>query len=100
MIKSKLFIWVTLTEILIVSILYIYSLTVYQGSLRSELEAKRELVGELGLTDFAIWTEARYTRHPTQADLFSPFQDFPSAFEHFPAGSIIAPVMAFRKDTK
>ena len=100
MFKSKLFLGATLTEILIVTILYIYSLAVCQGGWRSELEAKRELVGELGLTDFAIWTEARYTRHPTQADLFSPFQDFPSAFEHFPAGSIIAPVMAFRNDTK
>jgi hypothetical protein len=100
MIKSKLFILVTLTEILIVCILYIYSLSVYQGGWRSELEAKRELVGELGLTDFAIWTEARYTRHPSQADMFSPFQDFPSSLEHFPAGSIIAPVIAFRNDTK
>ncbi|TKB07344.1 hypothetical protein FCL48_17560 [Desulforhopalus sp. IMCC35007] len=55
------------------------------------LEAKRTLVSQLGLTDYAIWTEARYTRHPSQADFFSAFQDFPAAFEHFPAGGIIAP---------
>ncbi|NOY52366.1 MAG: hypothetical protein GXP58_01965 [Deltaproteobacteria bacterium] len=55
------------------------------------IPAKRELVKTLELTDLAIWTEARYTRHPSQADCFTPFQDSPSAFEHFPAGSILAP---------
>jgi hypothetical protein len=101
MVKSRLFIVVTLAEILLVALLFIYSHTVLrQGSWRSELEAKRELVGRLGLTDFAIWTEARYTRHPSQADFFSPFQDFPSSFEHFPAGSIIAPVIAVGGDTQ
>ncbi len=51
----------------------------------------RELVRRLGLTDLAIWSEARYTRHPSQADLFTPFQEFPGSLEHFPAGSLIAP---------
>ena len=45
----------------------------------------------LEITDLAIWTEARYTRHPSQADFFSPFQDFPGSADHFPAGSIVAP---------
>jgi hypothetical protein len=100
MIKSKLFIGVTFTEILIVTLLYFYSQTVCQGDWKVELEAKRELVGQLELTDFAIWTEARYTRHPSQADFFSAFQDFPSSFEHFPAGSIIAPIIALGNDKK
>jgi len=100
MIKSRLFIVVTLAEILLVALLFMYSFTVRQGSFRSELKAKRELVGRLGLTDFAIWTEARYTRHPSQADFFSPFQDFPSSLEHFPAGSIIAPVIAVGGDAQ
>lgn len=52
---------------------------------------KRQLVQTLGLTDLSLFSEARYTRHPSQADLFSPFQDFPAACEHFPTGSIIAP---------
>lgn len=54
------------------------------------LSAKRQLVHRLGLTDLALWTEARYTRHPSQADLFTPFQDYPAAAEHFPAGSVVA----------
>ncbi|BCS98759.1 hypothetical protein DSLASN_43910 [Desulfoluna limicola] len=51
----------------------------------------RRLVETLMLTDLAFWTEARYTRHPSQVDFFTPFQDFPGAIEHFPAGSILAP---------
>jgi hypothetical protein len=53
--------------------------------------ARRALVHRMQLTDLAIWTEARYTRHPSQADLFTPFQEFPGAPEHFPAGSLLAP---------
>jgi hypothetical protein len=49
------------------------------------------LVAQLRLTDLALFTEARYTRHPSQADLHSPFQDHPLALEHFPTGSLIAP---------
>ncbi|SHJ18132.1 hypothetical protein SAMN02745165_01718 [Malonomonas rubra DSM 5091] len=57
----------------------------------SQRAEKKALVATLGLTDLSIWSEARYTRHPSQADLFTPFQDYPGAFDHFPAGSIIAP---------
>lgn len=87
--------------------LYFLAFTAFQGVLLSLLlawgafraaertgpsrSAVEEIVDKLGLTDFAIWTEARYTRHPSQADRFTPFQDFPSSLEHFPAGSIIAP---------
>jgi hypothetical protein len=48
-------------------------------------------VRELGLTDLALFTEARYTRNPSQADLHSAFQDHPMALEHFPSGSIQQP---------
>lgn len=36
-------------------------------------------------------TDARYTRNPAQADLFSAFQDYPGSIEHFPTGSVIPP---------
>lgn len=45
----------------------------------------------LGLTDLAVWTEARYTRHPALADRATAFQDHPGAIEHFPAGSLVVP---------
>ncbi len=49
------------------------------------------LVRELGLTDICLFTEARYTRHPSQADVHTPFQDHPMALEHFPSGSLLTP---------
>ncbi len=63
---------------------------------REDLPRLRLLVTRLDLTDLALWTEARYTRHPSQTDLFSAFQDFPAAPEHFPSGSITGPPPALR----
>lgn len=51
----------------------------------------RALTERLGLTDLALFTEARYTRHPSQADLHSAFQDHPLGLEHFPSGSLLPP---------
>ncbi len=45
----------------------------------------------LDLTDLCLFTEARYTRHPSQADRFAAFQDHPVALEHFPSGSLVPP---------
>ena len=55
------------------------------------LDRTRELVAQLGLSDPALFTEARYTRHLSQADLHSAFQDHPMAMEHFPSGSLLLP---------
>lgn len=52
---------------------------------------KGELVRRLRLTDLCLSTEATYTRHPSQADLFAPFADHPGALEHFPSGTMIGP---------
>ena len=43
------------------------------------------------LTDPALFTEARYARHASQADRHAAFQDHPMALEHFPAGSLMPP---------
>ena len=58
---------------------------------REDLPRLHSLTARLHLSDLALWTEARYTRHPSQADLFSAFQDSPGAPEHFPAGSVLSP---------
>jgi hypothetical protein len=55
------------------------------------LNASRQLVRKLHLTDLCLFTEARYTRHLSQADLHSAFQDHPLSFEHFPSGSLTLP---------
>jgi hypothetical protein len=56
-----------------------------------DITAMRAMAAKLDLTDLALFTEARYTRHPSQADLHSAFQDHPLALEHFPSGSLIVP---------
>jgi hypothetical protein len=53
-----------------------------QGQARASLDR---------LTDPALFTEARYTRHASQADRHAAFQDHPLALEHFPAGSLMPP---------
>jgi len=45
----------------------------------------------LGLTDLAVATEARYTRHPAVSDAVAPFMDHPGAIEHFPTGAFWLP---------
>ena len=62
------------------------------GQARTPARAETARLAEkLGLTDLALFNEARYTRHPSQADLHSAFQDHPMALEHFPTGSLFAP---------
>jgi hypothetical protein len=61
---------------------------------RAAVEPLRRRAAEaraLELTDLSLFTEARYTRHLSQADLHTPFQDHPFAFEHFPSGSLVSP---------
>jgi hypothetical protein len=72
------------------------ALTAVDATLRSRQAAPRltattALVRDLGLTDLALFTEARYTRHLSQADWHTAFQDHPFAFEHFPSGSLHVP---------
>ena len=55
------------------------------------------VVSDLELTDLCLFTEARYTRHLSQADLHSAFQDHPVSLEHFPAGSIAGPPASLRR---
>ncbi len=90
MTKSRVFLIITAIQIIVLIGLVIRSQMVLRVRLADELPQKRELVKRLELTDLAIWTEARYTRHPSQADFFAPFQDGPSSLEHFPAGSVVA----------
>lgn len=62
-----------------------------QNTAMPQLSEKRMMVRQYGLTDLCLFTEARYTRHPTLADLHSAFQDGPLSIEHFPAGALAGP---------
>ncbi len=88
--KYRLFISIIMVEIVILAILFIRGAGLAR-KYQKDIEARRMLVSTLMLTDLSVWTEARYTRHPSQTDVFSPFQDYPSSIEHFPAGSILSP---------
>ena len=57
----------------------------------ANLEEKAMLVKVWKLTDLCLFTEARYTRHLSQADLNTAFQDHPLSLEHFPSGSFTQP---------
>jgi hypothetical protein len=50
-----------------------------------------QLVKSLELTDLCLFSEASYTRHLSMADRFTPFQDSPLVFEHFPSGALAGP---------
>ncbi len=76
------------------ALLLIFALTLADAAWRSRSaddNIDRALIRELGLSDLALFTEARYTRHPTQADHHAAFQDHPAALEHFPSGSLLLP---------
>ena len=82
--------------VLVAVLLALFLLTFADSAMRragsaDTLAENGRLVAELGLTDLCLFTEARYTRHPSQADLQSAFQDHPLAFEHFPSGSLLPP---------
>jgi hypothetical protein len=59
---------------------------------RRLIQQKKDLVRDFELTDLCLFTEASYTRHFTQADRNTAFQDSPLALEHFPSGSLLPPI--------
>lgn len=50
------------------------------------------VVASLGLSDLALSTEARYTRHPAVSDQVAVSMDHPGAIDHFPSTFFWAPV--------
>ena len=69
-----------------------------QGQRVPERVGESELAARLELTDLCLFTEARYTRHLSQADIHSAFQDHPVSLEHFPSGSLVTPPRALTID--
>jgi ribonuclease I len=65
--------------------------TCSRAAARERLEQERRLVSRLQLTDLCLFTEARYTRHLSQADRHAAFQDGPGTMDHFPSGSLVLP---------
>jgi hypothetical protein len=88
--KSTAFFLFTLGNVILLALL-LGSGRTGSGEAVAMREASRTMVQKLQLTDLCLFTEARYTRHPSMADLHSAFQDHPLALEHFPSGSLTTP---------
>jgi hypothetical protein len=94
--KSSLFLLFLASGLTLLVFMFVHaSVQVKAGA--ASLQANTELVGKLGLTDLCLFTEASYTRHLSQADLHTPFQNGPMSLEHFPSGSLVAPPAVIRK---
>lgn len=74
---------------LILAVLMVVHAYTRQRAETSRLRESIETVRKNGITDICLFTEASYTRHLTQADLHTPFQDGPLSLEHFPSGAIV-----------
>ena len=63
----------------------------YRTKMIFQIREEKNITVILGLSDLVLSTEARYVRHLSLADYFSPFQDTPSGFDLFPSGSFFGP---------
>jgi hypothetical protein len=88
--KSSFFFWTIAVQAAILGLLLAHAAVSVRTAPPAIGEMSR-LVRALELTDLCLFTEARYTRHLSQADLNTPFQDYPLSLEHFPSGSFLAP---------
>jgi hypothetical protein len=73
----------------LLSLLFAHA-AIQKASDRQRLQDVARLTADLGLTDLALFSEAPYTRHPSQADRHAPFQNHPLALDPFPSGSFAA----------
>ena len=88
--KSSIFILITFLNLVLLLLLAAHARRGEQAAAAS-FAVSAGLVKEFQLTDLCLFTEARYTRHPSMADFHAPFQDHPGALDHFPSGSLVSP---------
>ena len=89
--KSDLYLVLIALNLVILGLLLVVHPLLTAGTFKEKIAEEKRLVRELGLTDLCLFTEARYARHLSQADLHSPFQDHPLSLEHSPSGSLVLP---------
>jgi hypothetical protein len=94
--KSNFFLIYILLNMVLIGLLGLHAAYRQQGD-RVFLKVKSALVRQLDLTDLCLFTEANYTRNPSQADFHTPFQDSPCSLEHFPSGSLVGPPPRFKQ---
>jgi hypothetical protein len=88
--KSDIYLLYVAANMLMLVLLFTHSFTEQRNAM-SYLSRRMNMVHDLQLTDLSLFTDARYTRHPSMADLNTAFQDHPFSLEHFPSGTLIIP---------
>ncbi|MDO9105100.1 MAG: hypothetical protein Q7U57_09085 [Methylovulum sp.] len=88
--KSSLFFLYLSTGVFLLSVLLVHA-SFSEKARQENLMEKAAMIKVLKLTDLCLFTEARYTRNLSQADLNTAFQDHPLSLEHFPSGSFTQP---------
>jgi hypothetical protein len=88
--KSNIFVAYVVLNLVVFSLVFVHAHR-KNKSAQPALREKAVLVEKLQLTDLCLFTDARYARNPSMADLHSPFQDSPMSMEHFPSGTILFP---------
>jgi len=94
--KSSIFCICITIQVLLLGLAFTHA-ALKKGASESFLQEKMKTVERLALTDLCLFTEASYTRHLSQADFHTPFQDSPVALEHFPSGSLALPAPFAKK---
>ncbi|HKZ17351.1 MAG TPA: hypothetical protein VJ161_07800 [Geobacteraceae bacterium] len=88
--KSTFFLCSLAALVLLFAVMCVHA-RVRQAAEMAGIGRMAAMVREVGLTDLCLFTEASYTRNPSQTDLQTPFQEHPVSLEHFPSGSLMPP---------
>jgi len=88
--KSDLFLFYVILNLCMLFLIFIHA-PLRQNKMEPYMKEKIQMVKGLELTDLCLFTDARYTRHPSMAVIFTPFQEHPLSLEHFPSGSLLPP---------
>ncbi len=88
--KSTIFLSTTTALFLLFAAMFINA-HLRQEAEKASIAGMASIVRDNGLTDLCLFTEANYTRNPSQTDLQTPFQEYPMSPEHFPSGSLMPP---------
>ena len=94
--RSTFFLFYLLVQVLLLGLMFAHA-SYREKAGGPFLREKSEMVKKYDLTDLCLFTEANYTRHLSQADLYTPFQDHPLSLEHFPSGSILMPPQIMKR---
>jgi len=83
--RANLFLSFVALSLILVFLMFLHAFLGEKAD-QPSLREKEEMVRRLGLTDPCL-----YTRHLSQADRHTPFQDYPMSPDYFPSGSIFTP---------